>query len=200
MHGVNLIPTHRREAAKRSRRVRRWLAGGGVYFSLLVAVCGLTQLTGGQERAVALAASNADTQAASLQRSVNTLRSELSNAAAAHSTLATLADPPDWTLLLIGLHASAGTELKLRDIHLIPQQASANAADPPQTFEVRLSGICRSQADVTVFVQRLQNDNLFSRIELLRSGREAFENGMGVAFDIRCTIGGSDVPAGSGNR
>ena len=194
MRGVNLIPAHRRHAADIRRRVRLWCAAGGVYTLGLIAICLFVQLSHDDDRVAAAALDTARSHAVHLQSDVVTARQQLARTAAARENLSVLVDPPDWSLLLDGLAQIAGNEIVLREIHLSPDSTDAGPADHVQRVELRLHGICPTPAALSALVTHLQTIGLFHTIDLVRSGREPFQNGSVISFDIRCVIDGQVAP------
>jgi Tfp pilus assembly protein PilN len=51
-----------------------------------------------------------------------------------------------------------------------------------------VSGYARSQAAVSQFVLRLDELDVFERVDLLKSGREAMFDGDAIGFQVQCSF------------
>ena len=51
-----------------------------------------------------------------------------------------------------------------------------------------LSGMGRSQADVSGFILRLEKTDLFAKVTMVKTRREPFLGGKAIAFKLKCSI------------
>lgn len=207
---VNLIPAHRREARGRRTRVRRWAVVCGAHALLLGVVylcCALawSVSSDGLERDLAAASSEIE----ELTSSLASAGAELAEAQLLLESVRGIAKQPDWSLLLALVSKSLGDEAVLDTFRVGPPNASrpgvrtrkvssgvggnaarqagaATQSEPPYTLY--LSGYARSQAAVSRFVLRLDELDLFERVDLLRTSREAMFGGDATGFQVQCSF------------
>ena len=202
MMRVNLIPAHRRSARERRTRVRYWSAICGAYALLLgltYACCAFAWSVNsdGLENDLAKAAAEVD----DLTRSLRGAEAELNEADSLLDSIRGIAKQPDWSLLLGLVSKTLGDEVVLDTFRLGPPNTggtivrvqrtasgspSAPKNEPPYTLYI--SGYARSQAAVSRFVLRLDELDLFDRVDLLKTSREAMFDGDATGFQVQCSF------------
>jgi hypothetical protein len=115
-----------------------------------------------------------------------------------------ISSQPDWTKLLI----LVGDELEDQIVLSVCQlatlskdgetvtsnlQESLSSAPPgvhvaERQYRLELSGFGRTQTSVSQFVLRLEQMQIFDKVELINSRRQDFLSDKAVAFNIRCSI------------
>jgi len=184
MNGVNLIPSPRRSAQRRRRRLRGWIVTLVGWGGLVTAACIVSNLSLGRDyAATASELTNARQRITELNTRINELRRSLTQFTTLRDTALALSDHPDWSILLAVLGPTTGDQIVLRDISLKPDSSKASAA-----LALQLRGFTDSQPAVSQFVLRLQQLGLFDEVKLLRTGREPILNTSAVTFEITCTI------------
>lgn len=204
---VNLIPAHRRDARGRRARVRTWAAVCSAYLVLLGTTylcCALAWRVSSDGLDEDLGA--ASSEIAELTGSLDGAEAELADAQLLLDSIRGIAKQPDWSLLLALVARTLGDEVVLDTCRLGPPnvkgtvvrgQKSVNGAaaaaaggasrnEPPYTLYI--SGFARSQAAVSRFVLRLDGLDLFERVDLLRTSREAMFDGDATGFQVRCSF------------
>lgn len=226
MNSVNLIPRSRRLARRRRTHLRRCAAGCAAYALALGAACAagwgawderdpalrtrLTEVTGQIDR---------------IESRIATARAETATARAELFAARTVAEQPDWSLLMRLLADRTGEDVVLRGLKLRPSAgpgegtpssptaarptptvpappraaapavAARPAAGGPPTLLLDVNGLARSQLAVSQFVLRLEQMGLFGRVTLRDTGREPYLSGEAVAFKIECSLEEADFNA-----
>ena len=137
-----------------------------------------------------------------LTRSLGGAEAELADAQQLLDSIRGIAKQPDWSLLLALVAKTLGDEVVLDTCKLGPpnvkrtvvrgQKALNGTAggtprnEPPYTLYI--SGFARSQAAVSRFVLRLDALDLFERVDLLRTSREAMFDGDATGFQVQCSF------------
>jgi hypothetical protein len=204
MKSVNLIPTPRRDAKRRRRHRNVCAAACGAYGLLLAAAVGVAHFVGpgsGESLAERLAA--ADTDIHRFERQVTESRAELNAARATVEANRTVAEQPDWSVLLGLLGSVKGEDIVLRSVSVGPAPVPppppaerGKPAPPPAVPDTLLEvmGVGQTQLAVSQHVLRLEQTGLFSRVALLDTNREAFVNGNAIAFRLHCVFGEPKQP------
>jgi hypothetical protein len=195
MKTVNLIPTPRRDAKRRRTQRLACAAVCGAYALLLGCAVGVMHLvtpTGGAESVEArLAAVDRDIER--MDREAAAARSELAVARASVEANRTVAEQPDWSILLALLAETTGDDVVLRSISMAPPPPVAATPGakpaPPQDVVLDVAGIGRTPLSVSHHVLKMEETGLFSKVVLLEHNREAFLNDNAIAFRIQCTFG-----------
>ncbi len=94
-----------------------------------------------------------------------------------------VADQPDWSLLLADLSRRLGDDGVLSTCQL------ATPGDGHAGVTLRLGGLARTQPAVTLLALRLEEANLFDRVDLLQTTPAQLGGTDAVGFQIVCTIG-----------
>lgn len=100
---------------------------------------------------------------------------------------------PDWGVLMAVLMRNLSDEVVLDLCRLERgQKDSGTSGEQPTSMEGKLvlvlSGLARSQADVSGFILRLEKTNLFAKVTMVRTSRETFLAGKAIAFELKCSI------------
>jgi Tfp pilus assembly protein PilN len=200
MMRVNLIPAHRRAARERRTRVRYWSAICGAYALLLgvtYACCGMAWSVNSDGLDQELAKASAEIE--DLTRSLRGAEAEFSEAESLLDSIRGIAKQPDWSLLLGLVAKTLGDEVVLDTFRLGPPQTNGTvaraqrvaAASTPKNgapYMLYISGYARSQAAVSRFVLRLDELDLFERVDLLKTSREAMFDGDATGFQVQCSF------------
>lgn len=191
MVNANLIPDSRRRALARDDRAALWAAALAAYTLLLIAAWFASQqllrvsTVGLERRTTAI-----ETERASLEA---TIRSSRAKFAATQSSLATarsIADHPDWSLLL-GLIASLrGDQIEVERVSLGQRKVESKGTKPGAAKGVwlRLSGVGKDHRAIAQFALRLENAKLFERVSLSDARKNIAESGGLVGFEIETSI------------
>jgi Tfp pilus assembly protein PilN len=186
---INLIPAHRRAAQQRRRRLRVWIGATVGWTGALLAVCAGVRYgtSSGIESTAANELRAVQSHIDDVNGRLGSLKKQLAEMQSRQQTAVSITDQPDWSILL-SLLAGVREEAVLREVTLRPDPAS-------RSIMLSVRGFCRSQAEVSQFVLRLQQLGLFDEVKLLRTGREPVLNTAAVTFDVSCEIRDAD-PAG----
>ena len=206
MADSNLIPAHRRDARRRSVRLRQWAAVCIVYAGVLgvgYGICrGFWVEAGDPTEELAEVAQQIDQS----NQAIDVLSEELATARLMLYSTLKVVDQPDWSVLLALTAQTLGDQIvltKCQLLELTQEESFAPATrhgrggghtalrhEMPDAFTLELSGYGRSPEAVARFVLRLERTRLFNEATIRRTDRQPFRAGDAIAFDIGCTLGG----------
>ena len=205
MGDVNLIPAARIEKRRRKARIRLWTTICGTYVILLGGLvlwsCAFwrdTDETATEQLALT------EQRIEAYKATISQFQQKLAKAQAELEADKWISSQPDWTKLLV----LVGDELKDQIVLGVCQLATLNksgenatnnlqeslSSAPPgvqvaeRQYELELSGFGRTQTSVSQFVLRLEQMQMFDKVELVNSRRQAFLSNKAVAFSIKCSM------------
>src|SRR5690606_11983203 len=196
MRPVNLIPTARREAARRRRYIRRWVGACIAYACVLGLAYGALHLFWRPDHVTRNAPVNLRKLVAANQetdKAVKEVQAKLQDARRTLDANRAVVEKPDWSLLMVLLTRTLEDQIVLRRCNLVPMVAPpvpasvavapapratggpavklaavAAAAPPPgQQYTLLLAGLGKTQTSVTQFVVRLERTGLFDEVKLI---------------------------------
>ena len=182
-------------ARARRRRVRRWALGCAAYAAALMMTCAVMRgLWSADCRTVDIDIAATSRRIEDANRSIAALRGQLGEMQEKSRTSRTIADQPDWSILLGAISAQVEDDLVLRELRLgsTTGNAARNVADPltaPRRYQLSLRGVARSPVGVAKFVSRLEQMKFFDDVKLLRTSRETFLSGPAVGFEVETSFG-----------
>ena len=206
----NLIPAWRLQKQSRLNRVRAWATVLGIYGALLGAAYVACLAFGDDDGKAVLEQMRHSTERfRKAGKEIHTLRASLTEAsrqiAAAHS----LAQNPDWSLLLAMVARELSDDVVLDRCSLAPVDTGADekpsAAGPAgaaraealgagevlyQRYLLDLSGFAQTQTGVSQFVLRLESSRLFESVRLVKTQKRQFMDSQAVSFRIECALSG----------
>ena len=205
MNRVNLIPSEWRIAASVDRRIARWKLIC-IAYALVIALAAVAARTcvGGDETSLHYELTRTEQQIESLNRLIGELRPALAETQAQLGVAQAIGDQPDWSLLLLIVGRAASDEIVLTRMQLSPNEAvpapaprsptSRPTTNGPQVplgsepqarrLKLELSGLGKTQTEVSGFVVRLEQTRLFDQVKLIRTAREAAGASDALAFQI----------------
>ena len=200
MKCVNLIPASMRDAQRRRRHAKRWLAVWSAYGLLLLAACAVCHaVSGGDHHAVSDEIARTSAKVNNARTVVAALGKELADAQLKLEGNLTVGGQPDWGVLLAVIAKSLREDVLLHDCRLLPTvgtqsgtgdaQAGQQASAAQESFAVEIAGFGRSHAAVARFVMRLRKTTLFDKIRLTQTSLQMLKNRKAVAFELECTLG-----------
>ena len=192
MQSRNFIPSHRREAARRRRRLKAWIGAVAVYAAALVAVYVVAVCAWGvdagtlDERRQAVA-----TRVEEIRGDIERTQADLADARRTLRANEAIGGHPDWSLLLMLLARHMNDGVVLRQCRLAPPEADdAPAADATAGgWRLQLAGYGREVTAVSQFALALEQTGLFDEVRLLKTVRQPFLAGQATHFQIRCDLG-----------
>ena len=204
MGDVNLIPAARMEKRRRRARIRLWTAICGGYVILLVGValwsCAFRRDTGDW---VIEQLALTEQRIGEYNATMSEFRQQLAEAQTELEASKSISSQPDWTKLLILVGDELGDQIVLsvcqiatlsKDGENVTRslQESLSAARPgvhaAEQYRLELCGFGRTQTSVSQFVLRLEQMQIFDKVELANSRRQDFLSDKAVAFNIKCSI------------
>jgi hypothetical protein len=204
MKSVNLIPAPRRDAKRRRKHRKICAAACGAYALLLAGALGAAHIAwSGVGASLDEQLGKLDTSIERAERQASDARTELATARATIEANRTVAEQPDWSVLLALLATTTGDDVVLRGVSITQPAttaasgaAAAKSPAPNSTPEVllELNGIGRSQLAVQQHVLRLEQTGLFSKVALMDTGREPYLEADAIAFRLQCAFGEPKQP------
>ena len=199
MKSVNLIPAPRRDAKRRRKHRNACMAVCGAYALVLAGAVGLAHVAlSGTGRALDEQLADADAEVRRIDGNADAARRELASARATVEANRTVAEQPDWSVLLALLAKNTSDDVILRGVTIGPPVQSASqiaAAAGPGSKKTQpdavleLMGVGRTQLAVSRHVLRMEQTGLFSKVMLVDTGRETFQNETAIGFRLQCTFG-----------
>jgi Tfp pilus assembly protein PilN len=204
MGDVNLIPAARMDRRRRKARIRLWIAICGTYVILLVGValwsCAFRRDTGDW---VIEQLALTEQRIGEYNATISEFRQQLAEAQRELEASKSISSQPDWTKLLILVGDELGDQIVLsvcqiatlsKDGENVTRslQESLSPAPPgvhaAEQYRLELSGFGRTQTSVSQFALRLEQMQIFDKVELANSRRQDFLSDKAVAFNIKCSI------------
>ena len=197
---IDLMPVFRREARRRQRRMRYWIAVIGACSILLVLAWTAGRTSQAQQaNAVAEMRHAATDELSRSRREIGQLRGVLAEAQEHLITATIVQNQPDWSVLLTALAEHLGDDVVLDRCTLLPPDSPknrrpANAASGKknlagQWFTLELGGFARRQSSVTSFALRLEKTGLFDRVDFVGTSEQTFGKSKAIAFTLKCLLG-----------
>jgi len=198
MNQVNLIPMARRDAKRRRAAMRRWLLICTMYALLLPASFTARYLfANGGNQAVANNLNDVASQIAESKLTLASLKPQLVEAQRTLAANRAVSRQPDWSLLLGLIAQTLGDDVVLRNCQLNPVTEHPTGAQTPEDattiaapdqYLLQISGLGRTQAAVSQFILRLEQLQLFDRVNLISTAREPFGAGRAFGFQVECEL------------
>jgi len=192
MKRINLIPEARRLARQRRLRYRAWLVVGGVYTGILVVVClSIFGMKFGVDiRAITDELAQVEGELSEIEATREAIRPELAERRLILSSSRSIADQPDWSVMLHYLaNDLLDDEIVLRSCSLAPVGGPVGAGELVNTpLTLTLTGFAKSTPAASQFVLRMEQSGLFDRVTLTRTNMEPFLNGQAIVFEVRCQV------------
>jgi hypothetical protein len=197
MKAINLIPAARRDAKRRRKHRNVCATACGAYAALLAGALGVAYLVLSREAGEPVAArlTSAGAEIDRVQKQIAAARAELAASNATIEANRTVAEQPDWSVLLALLAQTTGDDVVLRSVVVapppgaaIPSATQGKPASPAAAPDVvlEISGVGQTQLAVSQHVLRLEQTGLFSKVTLVDTGREAYVNSNVIAFRLQC--------------
>ncbi len=213
MRSVNLIPMPRREARYRRLRIRGWVMGMAMYVAVLIGACVIVQVAwSGSDRAVADELASVQKQIATTNQQLSIIQPELLEARSQLEASRAVAIQPDWSVLMMLLSRLRGEAIVFERLLLAPlkieppkpaakkpgapprpgsaaaKKAQEEDARKPMHYGLQLTGLGRSQQDVSDFVLRVEQSGLFDSVKLVETTRFPFGTAHAISFKIECEM------------
>lgn len=200
---INLIPAYRIDAWRQRMRVRRWIAGSSIYALIaLIAAMTAAALMNQNDRDLTQDIAFTQGKVQSTGSALAALLPELTESKATLDASKAVTRQPDWSLLLTMLAEIRGEKVLLREVELQPISMGESSvtnypgdqsilAHPPG-YVVTVEGLGLSQIDISQFVLRMEQTNVFNRVTVLITRREPFHNVDAVAFELECLLRGDE--------
>lgn len=200
MKCVNLIPASMRDAQRRRRHAKRWLAVWAAYGLLLLAACTACRaISGDDSHALRDEIARTSAEVKKSRSVIAALGKELDDAQLKLEGNLTVGGQPDWGVLLAVIAKSLRQDVLLHDCRLLPAestesgtgdaQAGQQASAARESSAVEIAGFGQSHAAVARFVMRLRKTTLFDKIKLTQTSLQMLKNRKAVAFELECTLG-----------
>lgn len=214
MNGINLIPAAVLERRRRGRRIRVWSGVTAVYGALVAGSYGAFATAGRLQ--------NTHHRVAELARLVEQERAELTSlrdraaeAMREADAARMMASHPDWSVLLTLLARPLTADMALESCELSriepPRADTGPAGAPPprpatpgpDSFRLSLTGLARTQSQVTGYVLELERlggegPRLFQSVTLVEAKGRRISTTDVVSFRVECVLAPRASGAGGG--
>ena len=205
MGDVNLIPAARMEKRRRKARIHLWIAICGTYVILLAGLAlWAWALWRDSDDSVIEQLALTEQRIESYNATISQFQQDLAKAQTELEAGKLISSQPDWTKLLVLVGEQLRDQVVLNACQLTtsnksgesvtgnlqesPSSAPLGAQVAKRQYKLELSGFGRTQTSVSQFVLRLEQMQMFDKVELINSRRQAFLSDQAVAFSIECSI------------
>jgi len=204
MRGVNLIPPHRRQAARRAACQRRWVLAVTAYATALGVVYAVTLLTlSGGVGVTAEQLAEREHELTQVKQEHQRLLPQLSELQKTLAAAQAVSDQPDWSLLLQALAEALGDSAMLQEVELTPVEdkaavqivaggkGMAKTAANASRYVLRLQGVGQTQEGVAAFVLALERLQIFESVRLVQTARQSCGPGAAIGCSVECVMSGA---------
>jgi hypothetical protein len=187
----NLLPLPRRRLLARQDRTAKWAIV--IAFYTLILAClwlGSRQYVAGGRSGLERRVAAIETEKAGVESAIAGLREKATRVQASLATARSIADHPDWSVLLSLIANIRGTEIEVDRIALGPRKAEAKpvAGKAAKGVWVRVSGLGKDHQAIAHFALRLEGAGIFERVALSDASKDASEPEGLVGFEIEAHI------------
>ncbi|MBT8484518.1 MAG: hypothetical protein HKO59_00465 [Phycisphaerales bacterium] len=184
---VNLIPAARLRRASVQRHLRAWITTwSSLALFLLVAFFVAGGISANDDRTLTEQITVATNTIEQGQIETTRLRSAIEHSMTVLRANRAVGVQPDWSILLALVAEALGDEMVIRECRLVAQPARDEETGNDLTLTI--SGIGRTQQDISQFVLRMDKLTLFRRVRLTDTRREPFLNDHAIAFRLECEL------------
>lgn len=187
---INLIPAARRRARLQRRRLQFWAVRLALYFAVLVGLCFLrASRSGGAGELLAAQGRQLSAAVEGHQKTLQALNADLAAARGKTGALQFVGTQPDWSLLLCLVADQLGESIVMDSCslrHVAASGPEAQRTGPAILFDV--SGIGRTEKDVSDFALRLETCGLFAEVKQLNASGRTFHEKKAFGFQFRCRL------------
>jgi len=192
MNRINLIPRPLRLARQKRVRLRVWAGIVAGYTVAAVLACVLFQSISAPHDPSALDEELAalEAEAVELQTEQQRLLPKLQEQRLILAAGRSIADQPDWSLMMNYLADEVlGARVVLSGCTLSPEAGGEPGVEfNDRPIALTLSGFAQTTPDVSRFILRLEQMELFDKVTLTRTNREPFLEDQAIAFEVHCVI------------
>jgi hypothetical protein len=165
----NLLPRSLLAERSRRRRIHQWFVVATVELTLLTGACVLLRVdTGdavaGMDTTIRSTVGQIDLMAAAIAES----RRELADLERRMAITNEVDRQPDWSIILAMVSKKGSGSIRLESCQLLP---GVQTAEGRVEYKFTILGRCVSQADLTRFVESLEQTGAFSRIKIVETRR-----------------------------
>lgn len=187
----NLLPLPRRRLLARQDRTAKWAIAVAVYtIGLGCLWLGSRQYVAGGRSGLERRVASIQTEKAGVESAITGLREKSSRVQASLATARSIADHPDWSVLLSLIATIRGSDIEVDRIALGPKKIEAKpvAGKSAKGVWVRVSGLGKDHQAIAQFALRLEGAGLFERVALSDARKNASEPEGLVGFEIEAQI------------
>ncbi|MBL8876495.1 MAG: PilN domain-containing protein [Phycisphaerae bacterium] len=195
MVAANLLPAQRRRIFARQDRAAKWTVVVAIYTVLLSCLwIASRQYVAGGRAALERRVASIQTEKAGVESAITGLREKSAGVQASLATARSIADHPDWSVLLSLIATIRGNDIEIDRIALGPRKVDAKPepkSTPAKTTKgvwVRVSGLGKDHQAIAQFALRLEGAGLFERVALADARKSTAEPEGLVGFEIEAQI------------
>lgn len=191
MISANLLPATYRRHLARQDRTARWAAFIAVYtVALVILWLGSRQYVAGGRSGLERRVGAIDAEIAGINSGITGLKEKSIRVQASLATARSIADHPDWSVLLSLVASLKSSDIEVDRIALGPRavETKPGSAKGTKGVWVRLSGFAKDHQAIAHFALRLEGAHLFDRVALEDARKSAAEPEGLVGFEIEAQI------------
>lgn len=187
----NLLPIPRRRLLARQDRTAKWTIVVALYSVALGCLwLGSRQYVAGGRSGLERRVAAIETEKAGVESAIAGLREKSTRVQASLATARSIADHPDWSVLLSLIANIRGRDIEVDRIALGPRKVEAKpvAGKAAKGVWVRVSGLGKDHQAIAQFALRLEGAGIFERVALSDASKNASEPEGLVGFEIEAQI------------
>lgn len=193
MMSVNLLPQSFFEGRRRKARIRMWSLFVVMHALLAGSVGAVLATSGESSTTIRARLSVAQSRLETREKETESARRLLSERMRRVEAVRSIADHPDWSLLLDQLAKLRGADVVLEHVDIKPQTTTdpglKKGAPGRVRYQVTIEGLARTNAAVLEYALALQRLGAFDSVRPEQARQRATPAGDFFGFQLRCELG-----------
>lgn len=191
---INLLSRVQRAHRANRRFTRLWIAIVLMYGSAVLSLWSTDSIWGDAELITQQTRlkNTADESQGEMQ-SISAMQKQLVRLNTQLNLTRSITERPDWSILLSAIARPLEKNLTLREVRVDPLPVQPNGNDSGllqmNAARVNVSGVARTQQDVSAYTLALQSLPIFDKVEMIHTDRTTNGNASSVSFELQCHIG-----------
>ncbi|MGH7243439.1 MAG: PilN domain-containing protein [Phycisphaerales bacterium] len=194
---ANLLPSPRRHLLAKQDRTAKWTIVIALYAVALACLwLGSRQYVAGGRSSLDRRVAAIEAEKSGVESAISGLREKAARVQSSLATARSIADHPDWSVLLSLIATLRGNDIEIDRIALGPRKAEGKPVPGKSTkgVWVRVGGLGKDHQAIAQFALRLEGASIFERVGLSDARKSGSEPEGLVGFEIEAQI---DEPSGA---